>query len=69
MGALFADKTNRYTWLEDTLNLGMVWSQAQLKLEHWSSLFNATGVHSNRKNASGIFSIMNVWTENGSMWT
>ncbi len=43
MGALFVDHTNLYTWLEDTLNPGKVWSQAQLELEHWSCLLNATG--------------------------
>ncbi len=42
MGALFVDDTNLYTWLEDTLDLGEVWSQAQLELEHWSCLLNAT---------------------------
>jgi hypothetical protein len=34
MGAIFVDDTNLYTWLEDTLDLGEVWSQAQLELEH-----------------------------------
>jgi hypothetical protein len=43
MGALFVDDTDLYTWLEDTLDLRKVWSQAQLELEHWSSLLNATG--------------------------
>jgi hypothetical protein len=43
MGALFVDDINLYTWLEDTLNPGKVWNQAQLELEHWSRLLNATG--------------------------
>jgi hypothetical protein len=43
MGALFVDDTNLYTWLEGTLDPGEVWSQAQLELEHWSHLLNATG--------------------------
>jgi hypothetical protein len=42
MGALFVDDNNLYTWWEDTLDLGEVWSQAQLELEHWSCLLNAT---------------------------
>ena len=42
MGALFVDDTNLYTWLEDTLDPGEVWSQAQLDLEHRSCLLNAT---------------------------
>jgi hypothetical protein len=33
MGALFVDDTNLYTWLEDTLDLEKVWSQAQLELK------------------------------------
>jgi hypothetical protein len=43
MGALFVDDTDLYTWLEDILDPGEVWSQAQLELEHWSRLLNATG--------------------------
>jgi hypothetical protein len=43
MGALFVDDTDPYTWLDDTLDPGEVWSQAQLELEHWSRLLNATG--------------------------
>ena len=42
MGALFVDDTDLYTWLEDTLDSGEVWSQAQLELAHWSCLLNAT---------------------------
>ena len=43
MGALFVDDTDLYTWRENTLDPGEVWSQAQLELEHWSCLLNATG--------------------------
>ena len=43
MCALFVDDTNLYTWLEDNFDPGEVWSQAQLELEHWSCLLNATG--------------------------
>ena len=43
MGACFVDDIDLYTWLEDTLDPGEVWSQAQLELEHWSCLLNATG--------------------------
>ena len=43
MGALFVDDTDLYTWKEDSVDPGEVWSQAQLELEHWSSLLNATG--------------------------
>ena len=43
MGACFVDDIDLYTWREDTLNPGEVWSQAQLQLEHWSCLLNATG--------------------------
>jgi hypothetical protein len=42
MGAFFVDDTDLYTWLEDTLDPEEVWSQAQLELEHWSCLLNAT---------------------------
>jgi hypothetical protein len=34
MGAIFVDDTNLYTWLEDILDPGEVWSHAQLELEH-----------------------------------
>jgi hypothetical protein len=43
MGALFVDDIDLYTWREDTLDPGEVWSQEQLELEHWSCLLNATG--------------------------
>ncbi len=43
MGALFVDNTDLYTWRENTLDPGEVGSQAQLELEHWSCLLNATG--------------------------
>ena len=43
MGALFVDNTDLYTWKEDYVDPGEVWTQAQLELEHWSSLLNATG--------------------------
>jgi len=43
MGACFVDDIDLYTWKEDTLDPGEVWSQAQLELEHWSCLLNATG--------------------------
>ena len=45
MGACYVDNINLYTWREDTLDPGEVWSQAQLELEHWSCLQNVTGVH------------------------
>ena len=43
MGALFVDDNNLYTWREDALDQGEVWSQAQLEMEHWSCLLNLTG--------------------------
>ncbi len=43
MGALFVDDTDLYTWKEDAVKPGEVLSQAQLELEHWSILLNATG--------------------------
>ena len=43
MGALFVDDTDLYTWREDILDPGELWCQAQLELEHWSCLLNATG--------------------------
>ena len=43
MGALFVDDTDLYTWREGTLDPGELWVQAQLELEHWSCLLNATG--------------------------
>jgi hypothetical protein len=43
MGALFVDDTNLYTWRENVLDLGELWCQAQLELEQWSCLLNATG--------------------------
>ncbi len=43
MGALFVDDTDLYTWREDILDPGELWRQAQLELENWSCLLNATG--------------------------
>jgi hypothetical protein len=43
MGALFVDDTDLYTWREGILDPGELWCQAQLELEHWSCLLNATG--------------------------
>ncbi len=43
MGTLFVDDTDLYTWREDILDPGDLWCQAQLELEHWSCLLNATG--------------------------
>jgi hypothetical protein len=43
MGALFINDTDLYTWREDILDPGELWCQAQLELEHWSCLLNATG--------------------------
>jgi hypothetical protein len=43
MGTLFVNDTDLYTWRENILNLGNLWCQAQLELEHWSCLQNATG--------------------------
>jgi hypothetical protein len=43
MGALFVRDTNLYTWREDLLDPGELWCQAQLELEQWSHLLNATG--------------------------
>ena len=43
MGTLFVDDTDLYTWKEDSLDPGDVWYQAQLELDHWSRLLNATG--------------------------
>jgi hypothetical protein len=43
MGALFVDDTNLYTLKEDLLDPGELWCQAQLELEQWSCLLNATG--------------------------
>ncbi len=43
MGALFVDDTDLYTWREDISDPGELWPQAQLELENWSCLFNATG--------------------------
>jgi hypothetical protein len=42
MGALFVDDTDLYTWREDILDPGELWCQAQVDLEHWSCLLNAT---------------------------
>jgi hypothetical protein len=43
MGALFVDGTDLYTWREDISDPGELWCQAQVDLEHWSCLLNATG--------------------------
>ncbi len=43
MGACFVDNIDLYTWREDILDPGGVWCQAQVELEHWSCLLNATG--------------------------
>jgi hypothetical protein len=43
MCTLFVDDINLYTWREDILDPGELWCQAQLELEHWSCLLNATG--------------------------
>jgi hypothetical protein len=43
MGALFVDDTDLYTWREYLLHSGDLWCQAQLELEQWSCLLNATG--------------------------
>ena len=43
MGALFVDDTDLYTWKDDAVEPGEVCTQAQLELEHWSILLNATG--------------------------
>jgi hypothetical protein len=69
MGALFVDDTNLYTWLEDTLNPGEVWSQLSWSWSTGAVCSTRPGEHSNHRNASGTSSIMNVWTTNGSMWT
>jgi hypothetical protein len=43
MGTLFVDDTDLYTWREDILDPGELWCQAQVDLECWSCLLNATG--------------------------
>ena len=43
MGTLFVDDVDLYTWREGILDPGAVWAQAQLELENWSCLLNATG--------------------------
>jgi hypothetical protein len=43
VGTLFVNDTDLYTWRENILNPGNLWCQAQLELEHWSFLLNATG--------------------------
>ncbi len=43
MGALFINDTDLYTWKENLLDPGELWCQAQLELEQWSCLLNATG--------------------------
>ena len=42
MGALFVDNTDLYTWREYLLDPGDLWCQAQLELEQWICLLNAT---------------------------
>jgi hypothetical protein len=41
-GTLFVDYTNIYAWQEQLLDPGDLWCQAQLELEQWSCLLNAT---------------------------
>jgi hypothetical protein len=43
MEALFVNNTNMYTWREHILDPGELWAQTQLKIEHWSCLFNVAG--------------------------
>jgi hypothetical protein len=43
MGELFVNDTNLYTWREYLLDPGDLWCQAQLELEQWCCLLNATG--------------------------
>jgi hypothetical protein len=43
MGALFVDDTNLYTMRKNILDPGELWGQAQLELENWGCLLNATG--------------------------
>jgi hypothetical protein len=43
IGALFVNDTDLYTWREDISDPGELWRQAQLELENWSCLLNATG--------------------------
>ncbi len=43
MGALSVNDTDLYTWRDNILDPGELWCQAQLELEHWSCLLNATG--------------------------
>jgi hypothetical protein len=43
MGTLFVDDTDPSTWKEDILDPGELWHKAQVDLEHWSCLLNATG--------------------------
>jgi hypothetical protein len=43
MGALFVDDTDMYTWQEHILDPGELWAQAQIEIEQWSCLLNATG--------------------------
>ncbi len=53
MGTLFVDNIDLYTWKEGILDPGAVWAQAQLELDNWSCLLNATGGHSSQKNVFG----------------
>jgi hypothetical protein len=43
MGTLFVNDTDLYTWRENILDPGNLRCQAQMELEHWSCLLNATG--------------------------
>jgi hypothetical protein len=43
MGTLFVNNTDLYTWMENILNPGNIWCQAQLELDHWSCLLNTMG--------------------------
>ncbi len=65
MGTLFVDNTDLYTWREDILDPVELWCQAQLELEHWTCLSNATGEALKPDFFLGIFLIMSVMKVNG----
>jgi hypothetical protein len=67
MGTLFVDDTDLYIWREGILDPGELWCQAQLELEHWSCLLNATGEALKPENAFGISSITPTRNVNGRM--
>ena len=67
MGALFIDDTDLYTWRENILDPGDLWCQAQLELEHWSCLLNATGGALKPDNVSGTSLIMSARMANEHM--